>query len=297
MLVLYVANCFYKPRFSDSTACHMLVYSTMLFQGLDPVEAVKSIAMLVTESRFVELSHAHTDRMDVEQFRHCMPKLFDMVRDFDIALKIIHMPTYLSRVESIDDVEKIVTQASKWLDAAYFLGINTAVIHTLYTVKQVSTYTPEWFNKNIELNRKFIHKLGQKARELGIVLAIENRVERWLVGNTATELVKIIHGFDGVGVCFDLGHAHASGYDPAEFHEMVREYIVAYHVHDNDGTRDQHLLPLLGTINWNAVRNIMDRSKPMVFEVACISGRLCGNYVKLISVIYRNIFGDELTAS
>ncbi len=275
----------------------MLIYSTMVFQGLDLVEAVKSIAMAAAESRFVELSHAHTDRMSVEQFRQHIPRLLDTVRSFDIVLKVVHMPTYLSRVESIDDIEKIIVQVSEWLDAIHALGVDIAVMHTLYTIKRASTYTPDWLNKNIDLNRKFVHKLSRKARELGIVVAIENRVERWLVGNTAAELVEIVRGIDGVGVCFDLGHAYASGYDLAEFHEALREHIVAYHVHDNDGSRDQHLLPLLGAIDWNTMRKILDRNKPMVFEVACTNGKLCVNYVKLISMVYRNIFGDELTAS
>ncbi len=275
----------------------MLVYSTMVFQGLDLVEAVKSIAMSAVESRLVELSHAHTDKMSVEQFRQYIPKLFDTVKNFDVVLKVVHMPTYLSRVESVDDIEKIVVQASKWLDAVHALGIDIAVMHTLYTPKHASTRTSEWLNKNLDLNRKFIHRLSQRARELGIVLAIENRVERWLIGNTAVELVEIVRENDGVGVCFDLGHAYASGYDLAEFHEALREYIVVYHVHDNDGSRDQHLLPLLGAIDWNTMRKIMDRSKPMVFEVACANGRRCANYVKLISMVYRDIFGDELTAS
>ncbi len=275
----------------------MLVYSTMVFQGLDLVEAVKSIATTATESRFIELSHAHTDRMSAEQFRQHVPRLLDIVKSFDIVLKILHMPTYLSKVESIDSVEKTIVQAFEWLDAVYALGADIAVIHTLYTTKHASTYTPDWLNKNLDLNRRFVHKLGRKARELGIVLAIENRVERWLIGNTAAELIEIVRGIDGVGVCFDLGHAYASGYDLAEFHEALRDHIVAYHVHDNDGSRDQHLLPLLGTIDWNTMRRIMNCNKPMVFEVACISGKPCINYVKLISMVYRNIFGDELTAS
>ena len=260
----------------------------MVFKDLDLVRAVMSIAAVAEESRFVELSHAHTDKLSITEFRDQVPKLLDVASCFGIVLKVMHMPTYLCEVESADDVGKVLECAYEWLDAAHDLGIDIVVLHTLYVRRGASTYTPKWLSECIEINRKFLHRLSQRARRLGVLLALENRVEKWLVGNTATDLVEIIQGIDGVGVCFDLGHAHASGYDLAEFHEILRNYIVAYHIHDNDGSRDQHLLPLLGTIDWNTMRRIMMKDKPMVFEISC-RGKQCTNYIKLIDTTYKNL--------
>jgi sugar phosphate isomerase/epimerase len=54
-----------------------------------------------------------------------------------------------------------------------------------------------------------------------------------------------------VGICLDLGHAHMMG-DAIEAIDAVSELLVATHVHDNHGTRDEHLPPFDGTIDWPA---------------------------------------------
>ncbi|MGA2728544.1 MAG: TIM barrel protein [Terracidiphilus sp.] len=55
-----------------------------------------------------------------------------------------------------------------------------------------------------------------------------------------------------VSVCLDLGHAHI---DPgtAEAIATLGSRIASVHVHDNHGTRDEHLWPGDGTIDWSAV--------------------------------------------
>lgn len=53
---------------------------------------------------------------------------------------------------------------------------------------------------------------------------------------------------DVLGFCFDSGHANMSKDD-----DMVERYadrLIALHLHDNDGSGDQHLVPGHGTVNW-----------------------------------------------
>ena len=272
------------------------MYSTMTFQHLSMVKALEMLSMY-TGSKVVELSHVHIDKLSADQFRHLIPKILEVVREFGVVIKVLHMPTYISAVDSVDEYENALYQAYEWLMAVHSLEVDVAVMHTLYISRHVAMNSVEWFTKNLELNRIFISRLSKKVRELGITLAIENRVERWLVGNSAMDLIELVHESDGVGICFDLGHAHASGYNLVEFHEAIRDYIVAYHIHDNDGFRDQHLLPFLGSIDWDAIRSVIKRDKPMVFEVACSGDRRCINYVELIDIVYKRLFSDELTAS
>ena len=53
-----------------------------------------------------------------------------------------------------------------------------------------------------------------------------------------------------VGICLDFGHAHLLG-GVADAIETAAEHLIATHVHDNDGRRDEHLVPYRGTIDWN----------------------------------------------
>ena len=53
-----------------------------------------------------------------------------------------------------------------------------------------------------------------------------------------------------VGVCLDYGHAHLMG-DLGEAIETLSGHLWTTHVHDNGGTRDDHLVPFAGTIDWD----------------------------------------------
>ncbi|HCA47317.1 MAG TPA: hypothetical protein DEP45_08120 [Armatimonadetes bacterium] len=71
-------------------------------------------------------------------------------------------------------------------------------------------------------------------------------------GATIEELHTLIDGIgrSNVGICLDVGHAHVQGYEMAEAVRQCGERLIATHIQDNDGTRDGHLAPTRGTINW-----------------------------------------------
>ena len=61
-------------------------------------------------------------------------------------------------------------------------------------------------------------------------------------------VLEHIHN-DNVGICFDAGHCHAHFEDEFNW-DLFQDRIFAVHLHDNDGTEDQHLLPFDGTVPW-----------------------------------------------
>ena len=54
-----------------------------------------------------------------------------------------------------------------------------------------------------------------------------------------------------VGVCLDLGHANIT-VGTADAIATLGNRIATVHVHDNHGTKDEHLWPGSGTIDWPA---------------------------------------------
>jgi sugar phosphate isomerase/epimerase len=52
------------------------------------------------------------------------------------------------------------------------------------------------------------------------------------------------------GICLDFGHAHLMG-DVGDAVESVAEHVITTHVHDNHGRDDEHLVPYLGSIDWD----------------------------------------------
>ena len=117
-------------------------------------------------------------------------------------------------------------------------GINMVIMHV--TTKFVAPVYNE-----IGLNR--IKKIVDYAKELDVKVAFENlKIKGYL-----EYIIKNIDN-DNVGICYDAGHCHAHFKDEFNW-ELYKNKIFAVHLHDNDGTDDQHLLPFDGNIKWDKV--------------------------------------------
>jgi len=99
--------------------------------------------------------------------------------------------------------------------------------------------------------RRSVEDLAALAAKVNVRVAVE------VIPNSlssASDLLDLIEeDLDGldVGVCLDYGHAHLMG-DVGEAIETLSGHLLTTHVHDNDGRRDDHLVPFAGSINWDA---------------------------------------------
>jgi sugar phosphate isomerase/epimerase len=96
-----------------------------------------------------------------------------------------------------------------------------------------------------------IEAVLKRAEELGLQLLVENNVcipenKGKLLLQTAEEfegLFRRCHS-DNLGMLLDTGHLNVTastfGFDRMEFVERLAPFVRAFHVHDNDGTRDRH---------------------------------------------------------
>jgi sugar phosphate isomerase/epimerase len=93
-----------------------------------------------------------------------------------------------------------------------------------------------------------VAEIAAFASPLGVRVALE------VIPNamaTAEALVDLLDELDmpEVGVCLDFGHAHLQG-DVVDAVEALSGVLLATHVHDNHGGRDEHLAPFEGSIDW-----------------------------------------------
>jgi L-ribulose-5-phosphate 3-epimerase len=93
-----------------------------------------------------------------------------------------------------------------------------------------------------------------------IAVAIENLPTRegsWICD-------KLLETFDRgkVGFCYDSSHENMSG-EP--FHLLKKHYLrmITCHLSDNQGFKDQHLVPGDGNINWGELKSFFDKSPKM----------------------------------
>lgn len=118
--------------------------------------------------------------------------------------------------------------------------------------------------------RRGLRELVEVAEELELSIAVENLPPGHL-GVDIDELMWLVAAGDSerVGVCFDTGHAHLAGFSMGEAIGKIGERLFTIHWHDNDRSRDQHVLPGRGTIDWANFFQALDKlgwDRPVCLE-------------------------------
>ena len=98
--------------------------------------------------------------------------------------------------------------------------------------------------------RRSLDELAEFARERGVRIAIEN-------GDFAA-IRNLLSEYDQsyLGLCYDSGHGNVGG-DGLDQLASLKERLISVHLHDNDGSGDQHNLLFSGTINWERLAGII----------------------------------------
>ena len=105
--------------------------------------------------------------------------------------------------------------------------------------------------------RRTLAELEREFIACGVRLAIEN------TGGNFPALLGYLRDFppEYLGICYDNGHANLPEF-AAYLCDMpeIAPRIYAFHLHDNDGLTDQHLLPFAGTADWAEVVRLIAAS-------------------------------------
>lgn len=103
--------------------------------------------------------------------------------------------------------------------------------------------------ENVDYLRRFLPLVSGT----GCRLAVEN-MESEAEVSTPDQLIAIVQELgDDAGICLDTGHAHMRGLDIPGAIRSFGDLLIATHIADNHGEKDEHLLPFFGTIAWEEV--------------------------------------------
>ena len=98
--------------------------------------------------------------------------------------------------------------------------------------------------------RRSIMEIVERAGRVGVKVALEVIPNQLSGAASLTHLIEETLDDIDVGVCVDFGHAHLMG-DVGEALEQLSGHLWTTHVHDNHGRSDDHLVPFMGTIDWD----------------------------------------------
>jgi sugar phosphate isomerase/epimerase len=104
--------------------------------------------------------------------------------------------------------------------------------------------------------RRALDALVVHAESLHVRIALEN-----LDGPSwdAISTLLVHYPVERVGLCYDSGHANVAAHGPDKV-ELFAHRLHAVHLHDNDGSGDQHRLPFDGSVDWRRVAQLLGRS-------------------------------------
>lgn len=141
--------------------------------------------------------------------------------------------------------DRAVRECVSSLERTALIGAEFMVYHLSYEMEDEKE-RPErkkWAQDSLAR----VVKRGEKT---GVKLAVENLLPRH-VGRNNRELEEVAGPFLGqrVGICFDTGHMHACGLS-ADMLDPWRDNLLSFHIHDNNGTEDEHLFPGRGKVDW-----------------------------------------------
>jgi hypothetical protein len=160
------------------------------------------------------------------------------------------------RVEAMDEIKRAIA-------AGEAIPFRFLVLHVGVAGESFDEHKFEGALTSIEHLRAF-------AKPLGMRLLLEN------IPNALTapeQLVRLIQtlGYDDIGVCLDLGHAHL---DPGveEAIAILKPWIRSVHVHDNHGVKDEHLWPGEGTVDFPRTMELLRRAPQVPALVLEIEG-------------------------
>jgi sugar phosphate isomerase/epimerase len=151
------------------------------------------------------------------------------------AVNLLH-PEKARRIDAMDEIKRA-------MEAAELIPFSNLVLH-------LGERNDGWSQRSVEYAITALEHLGAFAHPLGVRLLVENLLSEPTTPERLGTILELGH-LNNVGICLDLGHAHITVGVAAAI-ATLGSSIVALHVHDNHGAKDEHLWPGDGNIDWPA---------------------------------------------
>ncbi len=168
----------------------------------------------------------------------------------------VHLPVYDIFTSSeiiLDDVKKALLNSMK---AMSILGCKWGAYHPKTAFND--NFSSETAMKD---NYNEISIYLEEAEKYNVGIAVENIPifpdcpQHRFFSSDYDELNFLVESFksDKVGICWDFGHANLMPIKQEKAFKILGDKIRIVHMHNNYRFNDDHVMPTLGTIDWESV--------------------------------------------
>lgn len=173
-----------------------------------------------------------------------------------------------------EKAEFLVAATLRSIEICRELGIPNTVVHP----GCADGLTKEqWFEKN----KEFYQRLIPMMEKTGVNVLIENstvantKEKYW--ANSGKDMAEFLSYVDHplLHACWDTGHGNCEESTQYENIMALGKELYAIHYNDNHGSKDEHLIPYLGTLNHDEVMHaLIDVGFKGYFTLECSSSLL-----------------------
>lgn len=131
-----------------------------------------------------------------------------------------------------------VPRLLQWLELYETIGIENAVLHCDSMYERADLTEEQIYARNVEVLRQ----VQELSKGMKIRICLENLGK---ICRDADSLVAIVDQLDPdrFGICLDTGHLNMCDQSQQEFIMKAGHRLHALHIADNEGERDQHMMP------------------------------------------------------
>ena len=205
-------------------------------KNVTPLETIKAASDAGFKHVFIQWYN--------KDWQYSQEQQLDYIRQLDLNVIFAHLG-----YDNMNDIwlnnkagDALVERYKKDISICRGNNIDEVIMHL------ISGSHPPMYNE-VGLDR--VQAIIEHAKKLNVKIALENTMAKGYLEYVLTNIAD-----ENLGVCYDSGHCHAHFDDNYNF-ELFKDRIFAVHLHDNDTTDDQHLLPFDGTLDWElTVKNL-----------------------------------------
>ncbi len=154
-----------------------------------------------------------------------------------------------------DDTETVIKGNIYAIEACAYLGIDRIVVHSGRNNRFVKSDGMKDYLAGV---RSFYEALFPAMEKYNVRVLAENYIptsEEVCSFYNADDLNSLLDFCNHplLGVCWDVGHANLI--NPDQYNDIIKlgERLCAVHIQDNFGLRDDHICPLMGTLDIDSV--------------------------------------------
>lgn len=138
----------------------------------------------------------------------------------------------------------------------------------------------EVYKKMWKLSVETMKKACQIAAKYNILVYTENLSDNMLIQN-AEQLQRYIRDVDekNLYIVYDTGHGHLTSHNVSDEILKCNKWLRHLHLHDNHGSKDEHLAVGAGTIDW---RSFCKALKDVNYQGICMMELYHSTYDELV---------------